>query len=725
MMLDVYDRQGPQAIERCAWYLRVSTPRQKLEHQREHVEWFCRSADIHIPEVYRFEDKEKRHKAAKRAEFQRLLDTVRQGRLDWIIICSFDRWGVADVDEFFEFRRLLLQHSVQLWSVVDQMNLTGISEGDYFRIVAMAVGATRYVDQMAEKNILKMIEMAKQGWAASGNAPFGLDLVCYPLCDLYRPLFRVVRLRYRPFLCRILTYDAESRVERDPSGIIVGSRLTVIKDETVDRMPPRDKKATGYRYEPTIEESRLKAVNLAYEMYATGMGWAEIASALWKLGYQHYDTPFQDHALETILSNPAYVGLPAWGKVGTGAYRVLLNGQPTKVKRKATDTVYLAKAEDQWIQPVRPLFPPVVSPELWQRVHGRLASRGHRNPSFGRPKTRSRARHPANGKLVCPDCREKMVLGSSCPAAGGKGQKTRCFNCGTYRRNGRLKCFSNTVGFDKLDRAIAELFERVKGRIDGLVGAPAVAKSVLDEEWATKTELGRIIRQVMNAYFARFHFNFHDRSGKPRQVKDEEVTQLIEDLPLWEFLHECVVNQTNCMTFDVTDMLKWSFEWYARDFAERSAALRREMEEIDGELRRIAQEVAGGIPSRTVREHLNRRMIELERRKGEMEPQLVPLTGRADELLDQLKTIRQTIERAEKGDLARLLDAFVDKIVPIFDVKREKGGRRRAVVRGFEFHPKQTPGASNDLDRPVCVEAGGTMENARARTGTDSWPPPA
>ena len=31
------DFARPQAIDRCAWYLRVSTPKQKLEHQREHV----------------------------------------------------------------------------------------------------------------------------------------------------------------------------------------------------------------------------------------------------------------------------------------------------------------------------------------------------------------------------------------------------------------------------------------------------------------------------------------------------------------------------------------------------------------------------------------------------------------------------------------------------------------------------------------------------------------
>jgi DNA invertase Pin-like site-specific DNA recombinase len=154
------DPSRPQPVDRCAWYLRVSTPKQKLEHQQEHVARYCETAGLRVPDEFRFEDKEKRHKSAKRVEFQRLLDAVKAGRVDWILICSFDRWGVADVDEFFEFRRLLIKHDVQLWSVVDQMNLTGITEGDYFRIVAMAIGATKYVESMAEKNILKMIEMA-------------------------------------------------------------------------------------------------------------------------------------------------------------------------------------------------------------------------------------------------------------------------------------------------------------------------------------------------------------------------------------------------------------------------------------------------------------------------------------------------------------------------------------------------------------------------------------
>ena len=185
---------------------------------------------------------------------------------------------------------------------------------------------------MAEKNILKMIEMAKQGWAATGNAPFGTDLVCYPLHDLTRPLFRVVRTRYmRPHLFRVLHYTPDSRVERDQAGFIVAHRLTVAKEEAAERMPPRDKKGTGYRFEPTIEADRLRAVKLMFELYDSGMGFREISRSLWGRDYKHYDKPFGYHGVESILANPVYVGLPAWGKNGVGAYRILHGGGPAKI----------------------------------------------------------------------------------------------------------------------------------------------------------------------------------------------------------------------------------------------------------------------------------------------------------------------------------------------------------------------------------------------------------
>jgi hypothetical protein len=63
---DYTNLDGPRAGDSCAWYLRVSTLKQKLEHQRAHVVQFSESESSHITDHWRFEDKEKRHKSAKR-----------------------------------------------------------------------------------------------------------------------------------------------------------------------------------------------------------------------------------------------------------------------------------------------------------------------------------------------------------------------------------------------------------------------------------------------------------------------------------------------------------------------------------------------------------------------------------------------------------------------------------------------------------------------------------
>jgi DNA invertase Pin-like site-specific DNA recombinase len=674
----------PRSADRCAWYLRVSTPRQKLEHQREHVLRFCERRAIEIPDDLRFEDQEKRHRSAKRQDFQRLLSGVRAGQLDWIIICSFDRWGVADVDEFFEFRRLLLKHDVQLWSVIDQMNLTGITEGDYFRIVAMAIGATKYVEQMAEKNILKMIEMAKQGWAATGNAPYGTDLVCYPLQDLSRPLFRVVRLRYmRPHLYRIVRYSPDSRVERDQAGIIVNHRLTVAGEEVSERMPLRDKKTTGYRLEPSIETDRIGAVNLIFELYESGMEFREIGRSLWGQGLKHYDKPFAYHAVETILANPAYLGLPAWGKLGVGAYRILHGGGPAKIRRRASDTLTVRKDESQYVQPIKPVFAPIVPAGLWQRVHDRLKDREHTNPDYGKRRTRDKATHPLNGKLVCPDCGEPMVLGSSMPAHGKRGKKTRCFNCGTYRRTSRLECHANTVGWDRLDQAIEALLDTVKDRIDRFVLDPV--KALRDENWAKESELTKVLWSIGEDL----------QWGTPVELAEHAPPPPNPDVPILDLV----------------------FDMYNRMHAIRTQELRREVESIDKELTRIGDLLLEGIPSQTIKRQFHERMRKLEARKREIEPLLVPLTARADTLIQQLRALRQTIETSERVATARLLDGFIEKAIPHFDVQHVgREGRRRAVLRAVEFVPRQTGAARNVL--PEAMEVGA------ARTGTGSSTPP-
>jgi DNA invertase Pin-like site-specific DNA recombinase len=108
--------------ERIAYFGRVSTPKQKLEHQRETVERYAEEHGLYIPEHLKFEDKIRRHQAAglfqdwdsrkmkidrERYRFDDLMTLVEAGKLDWILIATFDRFGIKDQDEIFTFRSRL------------------------------------------------------------------------------------------------------------------------------------------------------------------------------------------------------------------------------------------------------------------------------------------------------------------------------------------------------------------------------------------------------------------------------------------------------------------------------------------------------------------------------------------------------------------------------------------------------------------------------------------
>jgi hypothetical protein len=54
----------PQPDDRIAYFGRVSTPKQKLEHQWETVSRWAERNGLDIPDDLRFEDKIRRHEAA-------------------------------------------------------------------------------------------------------------------------------------------------------------------------------------------------------------------------------------------------------------------------------------------------------------------------------------------------------------------------------------------------------------------------------------------------------------------------------------------------------------------------------------------------------------------------------------------------------------------------------------------------------------------------------------
>jgi Recombinase zinc beta ribbon domain/Resolvase, N terminal domain len=717
------DKPGPG--DRIAYFGRVSTPKQKLEHHWEQAEHWLNRNDLTVDPSRRFEDKIRRHESAsffrdwdqrrlkadrRRYRFDELMTLVEARKLDWILISSFDRWGIKEPDDIFVFRSRLRDYGVQLYSCMDELNITGIDDSSFFRVAAAAIGSTKYVSQQAEKNIAKMVSMAEGGWATTGNAPFGLDLVLYNLNDICRPLWRVVRTRFKPAEYRIVCYAKGSRVERNDQGIITASHIEVESESHQQGMPPRDKKTTGYRYEPSVEAGRMEAVNRMFELFLAEMTHGAISDALWKLGMGHYGKPFGYHGVECILGNAtAYTGRLAWGKLGVGEYRICLDKSPSRLQRKKGESLVIKKAEEHFVYPKNPLFLPLVPVDLCERVLEKLKKRPHVNESFGKLRTRDRTCHPLNGKLFCPDCNRPMVLGGTMPgkktlAKRKKAKRGYCFVCGSYRKSIRTQCHPNTVSFELLEMATNELLQAVADRIQVVQSGDT---DVLTEaEWLKKTELGRQMVAVMDQWVEGSD-RYNDIHKKTMKVVFSDVISDLVRSPEND-VAELYETYTPC------------FEEYDRKYEATVAELRVELASLQEKLEAITDLMLSQRKSPTIMQKLEGDAARLEARKKEIEPQLSPMTAKVRATLVQLENIRQTISAADKLKTAQLLDSFVERVVPIFDVQQVGPNKtRRTKVVGFSFHPRES--ARHVLSEVMKIEFAHTDRDSSTRPG-GNWP---
>lgn len=630
----------PKPGDAAAYYGRVSTPKQKLEHQREYTDRWLTQEGIRIPKEWYFEDKERRHKSAEREQFQRLLELARTGKIEWIVIASFERWGVADVDEFFDFRRQLKEAGVRLWSVQDHLDLTGCTDADYFRIISLAVAHTMAMAQYAEQNIRKMISMALDGWHASKEHPYGTDLMCYQLSDM-KPLFRV----------HLVSKDLERS----------GPRIYKIehhdgRTETVTKMPPRDGKTTGYRLVPSIDKTRIENVKLVFELFAQGLTNREIAYRLKAMGRTYFGKMFGPHAIEAILANPAYIGRPAWGKWATGHYRQVFDKVAHKpTERKRNQPKSFDKGEEHYVYPTKPIFAEdtIISMTLWETVQNKLSKKLKREYSTRR---RSKTIHPLNGLLVCPDCGRRMVVNNT---TGRKGERINYFICGGYAKSGKAVCRPNSVRFSKVDEAMKLCWERVNKSLKDIASLPTddrgierMLKSKHDEVWDT---WARIILDVVG-----------------QDNYDEIPFDDLHTLPRKE----------------IEELFKLTLVEYKTKHKKEAAKSEQRLATIDKEINRIG-DLLEDTPSDTLRKRWFSKLQELEQEKSRLETGSISLADRIRAAAQHSEALSKTLAEGKTLQSAAVWATFVEKIVPVME-DLPFGKKTQRTVTAFQFVPKQS-----------------------------------
>ena len=248
-----------------------------------------------------------------------------------VIVSNLDRWGTQDVDEFFEFRNILLKGGCKLWSVEDG-DLTSKKMGDIITIIVKAEQMREYVRRSA-KNIASGKERLAQAghWTGGKCSPFGYDRLCW-------------MLRAKPSGCSTMRRRTEnSEFAVHPDGTPDFSRLPRVWEG--ERQAPPKNESDRIRLVPSLthygdyvcrDKDRIEMVRLLYKWLRT-KPWSirRLARELTELGHRTYGKPIIPQAVINIVENEKYRGDMSYNKRQRAKLAMSVKNVITEVEKPA------------------------------------------------------------------------------------------------------------------------------------------------------------------------------------------------------------------------------------------------------------------------------------------------------------------------------------------------------------------------------------------------------
>lgn len=165
-------------MKKAALYIRVSTDEQakhgfSLGEQRHDLEQYAAAHHYAVVDVYADEGNTARKSINKRKELQRLLDDVRAGHIDVILLKCLDRW-FRNVRDYYKVQEVLDRYGVQ-WECTQEDYNTTTTNGRLMLNLKLSI-AQNESDQTSDR--IKYINEGKyrRKEEVTGKHPFGYML---------------------------------------------------------------------------------------------------------------------------------------------------------------------------------------------------------------------------------------------------------------------------------------------------------------------------------------------------------------------------------------------------------------------------------------------------------------------------------------------------------------------------------------------------------------------
>lgn len=161
--------------KRVALYIRVSGEEQKikglsLEAQQERLETYAREQGWLVTGIYIDAAKTARKNMHKRAEFQRMIESVKRDEVDLLLFCRLDRW-FRSVADYYKVMEILQAHNCE-WKTVDEEYDTTSANGRLYINVKLSI-AQNEADICGERIDVVFDSKIAHGTVVSGSCPFG------------------------------------------------------------------------------------------------------------------------------------------------------------------------------------------------------------------------------------------------------------------------------------------------------------------------------------------------------------------------------------------------------------------------------------------------------------------------------------------------------------------------------------------------------------------------
>ena len=165
-------------MKRAALYIRVSTDEQakhgfSLAEQKHDLEQYARAHHYNVVNVYADEGSSARKSITRRKGLQRLLDDVRAGQIDIILLQCLDRW-FRNVRDFYKVQDVLDQHGVN-WECTQEDYNTTTTNGRLMLNLKLSI-AQNESDQTSDRIKYVHQGMLRKHEELSGNHPFGYEI---------------------------------------------------------------------------------------------------------------------------------------------------------------------------------------------------------------------------------------------------------------------------------------------------------------------------------------------------------------------------------------------------------------------------------------------------------------------------------------------------------------------------------------------------------------------